>query len=265
MTSSPVPLLRPLGAAEIVDAGVQLARRHYGALVTTALVPLLPYFAADAWTSARGGGTPDFWTMVLFSAIWASLADAATARAAFDAYRGGGRPDPARALRATAARAWPVLVSGLYRAVMTTLGLALLLVPGLYVFATYALVPSLAVLEPGLGAWATLRRASALTNGARWRAFAAYVVPYLCVFGANMLVSTTVPKLVGGEGGVGHLVGQLGGSVTAVLLTPLVACLQVVLYLDCRVRKEALDLEWAIADAPPADARAASASRAAAG
>lgn len=249
MTSPRAPL-RPLGAAEIVDAGVQLARQHYGALVTTALVPLLPYFAADAWTSARGGGTPDFWTMILFSAVWASLADAATARAAFDAYRGGGTPDPARALRATAARAWPVLVSGLYRAVMTTVGLALLLVPGLYVFATYALVPSLAVLEPGLGAWATLRRATALTKGARWRAFAAYVVPYLCVFGGNMLVSTTIPKLIGG-GGVAHLVGQLAGSVTAVLLTPLVACLQVVLYLDCRVRKEALDLEWAIADASP--------------
>jgi hypothetical protein len=235
------PTLRPLRAPEIIDAGIQLARRHYGVLATTSFVSLLPYFAMDVYDNL--GPKSDSWTLILLSAALASIADAATGKAAFDAYRGE-RPSPAGALRATGQRAWPVLVSGVYRTAITLAGLVLFIVPGLYVFSIYALAPSVALFEPELSANGTLKRSRALTSGARRRAFLCYVVPYCAVIGANIGLTQLTKEIVG----VGHgaLAGGFAGSATAALLTPFLAALQVILYIDCRVRSEALDLEWAL-------------------
>ena len=189
------------------------------------------------------GPKSESWMLILLSAALASIADAATGKAAFDAYRGE-RPSPAGALRATGRRAWPVLVSGVYRTAITLAGLVLFIVPGLYVFSIYALAPSVALFEPELSANGTLKRSRALTSGARRRAFLCYVVPYSAVIGANIGLTQLTKEIVG----VGHgaLAGGFAGSATAALLTPFLAALQVILYIDCRVRSEALDLEWAL-------------------
>jgi hypothetical protein len=208
------------------------------------MLSLLPYFAMDVYTNiAPKTGT---WTLLFFSAVFASIADAATGKAAFDAYRGE-TPSPTRAFRALAKRAWPVLMSGVYRTAMTLLGLILLVVPGLYLFAIYALVPSIALFEPKLSARGALKRSYVLTTGAKGRALLCYVLPYGVVIGANILITELTKEIVGTRHGA--LAGGFAGSATAALLTPFLAALQVVLYVDCRVRSEALDLELALADA----------------
>jgi hypothetical protein len=184
--------------------------------------------------------------LILFSAVFASIADAATGKAAFDAYNGE-TPSPSRALRATGRRAWPVIVSGVYRTGITLAGLLLFFVPGLYVFTIYALAPTIALFEPALGANGTLKRSRTLTAGARRRAFLCYVLPYGFVIGANIGITQLIKEVVGS--GHGALAGGFAGSATAVLLTPFLAALQVILYIDCRVRREALDLELAFDDA----------------
>jgi len=244
---SRIAALRRVSGAEIVDEGIQLARQHYGALVMAALVPLLPYFGMDIWTGSHSESV-DVWPMVLFSTIWASLADASAARVAMDVLEGRS-PDPARALRAALRRAWPIVVSGLYRTTLGLLGLVLVLVPGLYVLSTYALIPVLPALEPRIGAWRALRRSAALTRGERRLTFGTYVVPYAFVFGTNMILSALTEQIMGQH--VGRMFGGLAGSCVALACTPFIASIQVRLYVELRMRKEAIDIEWAIASPSP--------------
>lgn len=241
--SGRIAALRRVSGPEIVDEGIQLARQNYGALIMAALVPLLPYFGMDIWTASHGEPV-ELWPMLLFSTIWASLADASAARLAMDVLEGR-PPDPARALRTALRRALPVVLSGLYRAIFGLIGLVLLLVPGLYVLSAYALIPVLPVLEPGIGVWRALRRSAALTAGARRLTFGTYVAPYAFVLGANMVLSQLTDSIMLRH--YGRLFGGLVGSSVALALTPFIAAIQVRLYVELRMRKEAIDIEWALA------------------
>ena len=87
---------------------------------------------------------------------------------------------------------------------------------------------------------------------AKWSAFLCYTLPTAAAIAANIGMSQLATDLVGA--GHGQLAGGFAGSVTAVLLTPFLAGMQVILYLDCRVRREALDLEWAFGDVPASSA-----------
>ncbi|HET7550557.1 MAG TPA: hypothetical protein VFK04_04655 [Gemmatimonadaceae bacterium] len=72
-------------------------------------------------------------------------------------------------------------------------------------------------------------------------------------FVANSLVTDAVSafiKALGGGAMPAHLAGMLSGTMTAMLLTPVVAVPQALLYLDLRVRKEALDIEAGLAALP---------------
>jgi hypothetical protein len=48
----------------------------------------------------------------------------------------------------------------------------------------------------------------------------------------------------------GRLFGGLVGSCVALTMTPFIAAIQVRLYVELRMRKEAIDIEWALASAP---------------
>lgn len=72
-------------------------------------------------------------------------------------------------------------------------------------------------------------------------------------FIANTLVTDAVSALIRAlDGGAmsAHLAGMLSGTMTAMLLTPVVAVPQALLYLDLRVRKEALDIVAGLAALP---------------
>ena len=230
--------LRVRTAPEIVDAGVQLARRNYTVLMMAAAIPLLPYFAFDvaiAWT-----GSDMTWPWMIFTIACASIADAAVAYAAAEAWHGR-EPSAAAALRAVRSRLWPVLATGLYRTIFVLGGLMLLIAPGLILLSMYALIPGIAVLEPTLGAGAALRRSRALTAGWRWQAFVCHALPYVFAVGANMLVSRLLTDIGG------RLLGGVGGSLVDVAITPFVIGIQVVLYFDLRIRKEGYDVEAMLA------------------
>jgi hypothetical protein len=138
-----------------------------------------------------------------------------------------------------------VVVSGLYRAIFGLIGLTLVLVPGLYILSVCALIPVLPVLEPGMGAWRAPRRSAALTRGDRGLAFGTYVSPYACVFGAKSLLSMIAARFFGPQ--AGRLLGGLVGSCVALAMTPFLASIQVRLYVELHMRKEALDIESALA------------------
>jgi hypothetical protein len=209
-------------------------------------VPLLPYFGAHIWISTQGERLRMWPTLLvsLFTTVWGSLAGASTARVAMDALEGW-PPDPARALRIALRRAWPIVLTGLYRAIFAVLGMIVLLIPGLYVLSVYALIPVLPVLEPSIGGWQALRRSATLTEGARLLAFGAYVAPYYFVAGATMMLKVLTARVMGPH--VGRLFAELVGSSFVLASAPFIGAIQVRLYIELRMRKEAIDIEWAIA------------------
>lgn len=235
--------LRPKPGPEIVDEGIQLARQNYGALVLATLVPQLPVFGIDIWRFTHKAPL-GLWLGYFAAVVCASIANASAARVAMDALEGR-PPDLGRALRYVLRRAWPVVLSGLYRATFFILGLVILLIPGLYVLSVYALIPVLPVLEPEVGSWQALRRSASLTARARLLAFGVYVAPFVFVSGSVTALTMFTARIMGPYGGPWF--SSLLGSILELTLRPFLAAIQVRLYIELRMRKEAIDIEWALA------------------
>jgi hypothetical protein len=83
-----------------------------------------------------------------------------------------------------------------------------------------------------------------LTQGARRLTFGVYVAPYAFVFLANSMLSALLQRALGSQNG--PMIGGLLGSCVALTMTPFIASIQVRLYVELRMRKEAIDIEWAL-------------------
>jgi hypothetical protein len=251
----PTELLQPRSATELIDLAVQVLRRHYWRLIDVAVLALLPYFAFDIIYRAPGSDAP-LLVMLLTTGIVGTAGDVAVIAALLRVLEGGDA-SPRAALGLVRRRLWPIVAAGAYRAVLILGGLFLVVVPGLYVLAIYAVLAAVIAAEPDVGARAALRRSSTLTAGHRLRALGCVGVPYVMSFFANSLVTdavaATVRALNGGAMSA-NLTGMITGTVTAMLLTPVVAVPQALLYLDLRVRKEALDIEADLASPKPRQA-----------
>jgi hypothetical protein len=216
-----------------------------------AVLALLPYFVFDLVYRAPDAHAP-LVAMLLTTGIVGTAADVAVIAALLRALEGEDA-SPRAALNVIRRRLWPIVAAGVYRATLTLGGLMLVVVPGLYVIASYAVLATVIAAEPTLGARAALRRARTLTVGYRLRALGCVGVPYAMSFVANTLVTDGVGALIkalDGGASTAHLAGMMSGTVAAILLTPVVAVPQALLYLDLRVRKEALDIEAGLAALP---------------
>ncbi|MBW8770863.1 MAG: hypothetical protein JF589_13995 [Gemmatimonadetes bacterium] len=78
-------------------------------------------------------------------------------------------------------------------------------------------------------------------------AFGTYVLPNQFIFGATVALHVIVERILGPH--AGRLFGALAATSLAVVATPFLAAIQARLYVELRMRKEAIDIEWALA--PP--------------
>ncbi|HET7456691.1 MAG TPA: hypothetical protein VFJ74_03485 [Gemmatimonadaceae bacterium] len=244
--------LRPRTAPEIVDAAFVLARRHYAPLVTTAaigamataVVQMLNWRSAApaAPTMATGSGA----LLTMLSMALAFLAHGAGVAVAAEAYVGR-RLDPGEAFARALRRAWPLFASGAYYMAMLFGGLALLIVPAVYVFSRYGVLVAVVMMEP-LGPIASLRRTATLTEGRRWRVLATIGLAYLVATGFSLATQ--------------YLFRQIGGSLHAatlaslavgVVLSPFYSAIGAALYYDLRIAREGFDLESLAAELEAAD------------
>jgi len=250
--SSRIAALRRVSGTEIVDQGIQLARQNYEALLMAGSVPLLATVAMRTWLFAHPHRVT-VWSnllLILFNSVWGALANASAARVAMDVLEGR-PPDAARALAVAFRRALPVVLTGLCRAVLVLAGLVMLVIPGLYVISTFVLAPALPVLEPGIGGLQGFRRSATLTNGARRLVFGACVLPAYFASGASVVMTLLTSRVLRPH--AGQLISALVGISVVAALTPFIAAILVRLYVELRMRKEAIDIEWALA-APSPDA-----------
>lgn len=131
-----------------------------------------------------------------------------------------------------------MMVMGFLATLVTSLGLILLVVPGLYVLSRLFLaVPSLVVEREG--ALAGLQRSWDLTKGRAWRVFRvlalSFVVQLLVLFVGVFAVS--LPAIAAGS--LEWLVAGIGIGLLFAALTAYGGAVMAVLYLDGRARQEA--------------------------
>jgi hypothetical protein len=104
-------------------------------------------------------------------------------------------------------------------------------------------------------AWASIKRASALSKGARGRVAMAYVFFY-AIFGIVLMLRLSVVAIVASSARhAGHhfagtpfvltkIFEVLYSFASEMLLTPLASAALAILYIDQRVRKEGFDIDW---------------------
>lgn len=174
-----------LGVGTLFGGGFSLLGRHFGALLTLALMPAGLSAALDVWVygtaaqdvfavfedplafeAAQRDVTPEAQFGVIFGQVVIWLLGAAMLSHA--AWQGAttGRVVPDAAIRAAFGQIVPVLVCGFVTYLATAVGLVLLIVPGLWVAAFwYVIMPVLVAERTGPAAFG---RASSLTEGYRW-------------------------------------------------------------------------------------------------
>lgn len=240
------PSHRRRSVAEIVDASIQLFRRSYGELVTIMAIAYVPWLAATTIASrARAislpadGEMPEFslagGLIFLFGFIWLTVASAACTVVASDRYLGR-QPEIADSLRRAFRRGWPILATTVFTWVLAGAGLILLIVPGLYFFARFALSPAVALLEDR-AVGQSLSRASALSRGRKMHILGA--------LGAAWLIMLAITFTIGALFGLLGLTSLsiLADAAVGIGIGPLIPVVVAVLYYDLRIRNEGYDVE----------------------
>jgi len=269
---TPAPLLRPLGFGEILDVGIKIYMRNWLTLWKIVVFVVLP---AQILVNAirvsalpngfdLSGGGPGFSTgspavineddlnvffvgvgaTVLISFIAGQLAQAGCLRAVADSYLGE-QARSSSSLRFALRRLPAVLVLTIFAGLFEFLGLALCIIPGVYLWgAFYVAIPALLV--EGAGPFRALGRSRRLVNGRWWTTFGVGVIGWLLVtiisFALTGLVAEVAFANPDRNSATGFILNTFASTVGSMLTLPATAAFATVLYIDLRVRKEGFDL-----------------------
>lgn len=237
---------RPRSIPELVDASIQLFRRSYRELIAITAIGYVPWIAASTLLSRLSGAqgtadpesliaTPGSLMLTLAGTIWFAVVSAGCIAAASDAYLGK-EPQVASSLRRALSRAWPIVAASLVTWVLAGLGLILLIIPGLYFFARFALSPTIALLEQR-SAGESLARAADLSRDRKLHIIGALGAAFLIY----LVVAATVGLLIGLTGQMA--LAPVAEAIVTIGISPLIAVVSAVLYYDLRIRAEGFDVE----------------------
>ena len=262
-----VTQLRPLGVGEILDVAITIYRRNFRALLTLVFVVVAPFEILSALIQASAlpdngfltDTTPgavdvdrEFWVGIaafgvaaMLSFIAGIVATGACFKAIADGYLGE-RAEWRASLGYAARRLHSILWVTILSAVISVLGLVFLIVPGIYLYVSFAVaVPVL--LTEGLKGRKALGRSRRLVKGRWWGTFGVVFLGAILVGiveGALVGLAAIVTTLDTTDPTLGSfLVNTTATVLASVLATPLSAAFVTVLYFDLRVRKEAFDLQ----------------------
>jgi len=275
-----VPHLRPRSAPELIDAAVQLARRHYRPLLLLSAVVAIPSLLiglANAWLFPAPPTPAEMDLRALRSVplaiaglAWAAIGFGALVTSAAAAYTTGAALDADRSIRQALARGGS-LVGANFLAYLRALGALLLVMIPLAVIAAVlgvalgqnalasgavmlvALVAAVgcfvAVLARYVNVTAVVMLEGARATAAvrRARTLAEGSIPrivalLLLVFGLFTVISLTLSFTLQRLLGNEMLASALVG-VASLPAYPVFACVLVLLYYDLRIRKEGYDIE----------------------
>jgi hypothetical protein len=262
--------LRPRGIGEVIDAAIALYKARFGALVKLTALVVVPVqllnvlvtlsTAPSEVTFGATGPTPvydsrtSFWVpfagtvvMNVVTILSTAFATAAVMRLVAGTYVG-----QASAVGDSARLAWhrfpAVIGASFVTGILTIIGFAACIVPGLYLQAMFSVTIPALLLE-SLGVRAAIRRSTELSRGRRWQCFAVLYVGSLLAgaiaFGLTLLIDVPVDAALDGTTALAIAQG-VAGALTAALTTPFQAAAIIVLYFDLRVRGEGFDVQMAL-------------------
>lgn len=131
--------------------------------------------------------------------------------------------------------------------VLTTIGLAAFLLPGIWLYALLSLATPALILERGT-VGSSLSRSLALVRGSWWRVFGvlvaaqvvAFVISYVIQLPFGMATPTDpAATLTAGD----QILTEVGAAVARAITVPLIGAITALLYIEQRIRKENLGEE----------------------
>jgi hypothetical protein len=263
--SQPAPVLRPLGIADILDAALRLYRQNFGPLLGITAIVFVPvailqivgaYYMGTFMgpqgegSEAQVGGMVVFGVFMLGSVLVYLLAmpicQGALSIAVARRYLG--QPITVADAYHMIGDRWGTLLAGVMLVgLMTSMGMLLCLVPGIYLATLFIFVTPVIAVE-GLPLMDALRRSRDLVSGEWWRCFGTYLllsmliqmvagaVVYPVTFASAFLLMERNP-------GLAQALNQGISMAVSVFAQPVQIIGLVLLYYDLRVRKEGFDLE----------------------
>jgi Membrane domain of glycerophosphoryl diester phosphodiesterase len=263
------PQLRPLGVGEILDVCINIFTKNFLTFLRIVLVLVVPVQIVTVLIQVSTVSDPDLLptlgstgggkvssdeadaylggqiVIIVLGVILSAVATAACFKAVGDAYLGS-RPDWRTSLSFAARRFHSVLWVTFLVTVTATLGLILLIVPGVWLWFSFAVAVPVLLFE-GLKGTAAMSRSRQLVKGRWWATAGAILAAYIiaAIVGGifqgliSALVLTDAGNSVLGTATVNALASGIGQLVT----TPFSAAVAAVVYYDLRVRKEGFDLQ----------------------
>ena len=264
------PTLRPLRVTEILDVAIKIYTKNAATLwkiVALIVVPVNimsalvlvstfpdevfdPDFGSDPTTASID---PDqIWTIVganvlvaIIAGITVLIATAACLKAVSDAYLGS-KPDASSSLKFAAKRTHSLVWVAFLGFLIPTLGLLLLIVPGVWWWVSFTVAAPVFLIEGPKG-FKALRRSFRLVKGRWWPVFGAVLVGFMLAGAIQFAIGALTAPLVFTDAAdnlfLTVAVDTLANTIAGVLTTPFQAALIAILYFDLRVRKEGFDLE----------------------
>lgn len=263
--------LRPLGVGEILDGAFRTVRRHPGATLGVAAAATAIRLAISLLVAAGSGralfssvhisdGLPSraglSATSLLTAPVGAAVGAVVTAMIAIIASDAVlGRPTGVKvAWNRVRPLLWRLLVLGVVTTIGSTLGLVLLLIPGVFLWGAWALaVPALVLERAGVGG--SLRRSWRLAVPDWWRVWGTRALSALLALVVSGILSLPAAFYgavslfqTGGNGDIGvgpAVVLTITSAVSSILVEPFLAAVLALLYIDRRMRAEGLDVTLA--------------------
>ena len=259
------PSLRPLEIGEILDVGFKIYTRHFGLLLKTVALVVVPvqiigglillgsvedprvivgdFASADPVTDTTGAIANALVTFV-GGGLAQVVATAACVKAVSDVYLQQA-PTAGLSLRFAGRRLHSLVWISILQAALLLLAFLALVVPGIWLtFAWIVAIPAL-LLEGHKGRKA-LGRSFRLVRGRWWPTFGVMLVAYLLV-GVVSFLSGVVLGLVSFTSIGDNLLATVAAVTAAnsfayLIATPFAAAIVVLVFFDLRVRKEGLDI-----------------------
>lgn len=239
--------LRPRSPSEIVDAAFQILRAHYAQFVMCAAIAYVPLLIVRLVLlgDTRRLANPEvaratiwswrYLTVSGVSLITYILIGAVLVTITSQAYLGE-TVDAGEAVRRVVRRLPGILLSSLLSSIAILVGFMLLLVPAVYLTALYFAVSSSLILED-ISVVESFRRSAALSKGRKRHILNTLGLAFLIYF--VLMFGVTLIGLMFG----GFVVQTVASTVGVILVYPMVAITNVLLYYDARIQSEGLDLE----------------------
>lgn len=232
--------LRPRSSTEIVDAAFQLFRRNPTQLILAAALVYVPWLVIrlvfDLGINDPLIGVTKALALLAGLIVVYAMVGGVTSLMAADIYLGHA-PDLSAAFRRTGSRFVTLALSGVIRFFLITVGMILLVIPGLYVLGRFFSVTQTVMLE-NKGLFGALSRSSTLSVGLK-----RHIVNTILLI-ALVTVAISVGFGLLSQVFQSKVITNVVSTAVSVVLYPLLGLTETLLYYDTRIRKEGFDVEY---------------------